>query len=275
MRTKYLDVPVTFDGKEATLREWIRESGIQTTTIIGRLLRGLSPLESLTKPDQRGNCLKVMNTYPGLFSPSGPLITIGSSHKTIMQWCEQAGISLASVMRAVNGGISPLYALTVWCDDCDRLWTCYWDEQFCSAKAADEYSLSEADISLMGQLYHSVDRRDRVCPIDFCRRYSLFHVNADAFIAASYYENSASDGSFTYPSSHQADPRVTALFNHIKPVAHAAEQSLCEMLQVALKDLDERLRSDCERLFTKRQLQYTCDLLCSICIKTESLCLAQ
>lgn len=49
---------VTFCGIKKSLRQWIRESGLRSETVRGRLTRGMDPAQALITPDYAGHCLK-------------------------------------------------------------------------------------------------------------------------------------------------------------------------------------------------------------------------
>jgi len=162
--------PVTFNGMEKSLIRWVQMSGINPYTVLGRINRGSTPQEALTKPDQDGNYLH-SSAGSGTWNPNETL-TIGSTTRTIAGWCQFATNCEQSISVLVEGGLSPFHALTRgrWREG--YFWNRYWAEVFNEApsKLAPEFFADEVTKRL-AQIYAEIRSAHSHDPVEFfCSR---------------------------------------------------------------------------------------------------------
>jgi formaldehyde-activating enzyme involved in methanogenesis len=234
------DCPVTLNGIKAPLKQWIKDSGLRSNTVINRLRRGSTPLEALTTPDREGHRLLSEVEPAHLTSPCTPIVTIGTVEKSLAEWATLAGLSSETIIRAVSGGISPLDALTKWCGPQDVFWARFWEEQMQQYEvqhAANGFVLADAEV--IQSLYQSVRQDNRLDPLEF---YCRLDFDGDDAAIARHYANTTVDFCTTLggPDMKEADCGIIRLFEALRPAVIQLRDSLKAALSAVVADFVER-----------------------------------
>jgi hypothetical protein len=238
MGNAYLSINVTLDGNDASLGEWVKKSQISPMTVLLRLYRGKSPLEALAAPDNEGHYLKTNNGLEVMSYPCNPTVTIGCKSNTLKEWSKLASIRFHSLVRAVNGGISPFDALTFWCDRNGNFWRSYWKEQFQAFEKANPSSpVAPEEVEAIKTLYLAAQTEYRPDPLkNYCNQIAYHKGKVDIRKEKEHYieETGTCSRICTIDWVNDPDETLVVFFRRIDFIQQKLKRPLAPMLESVL-----------------------------------------